>query len=68
MTKIIYLVFLLLPFSSFAETCASGENVSDDLSCTLRALDKSKKDLNAIYQKIYSSTQYKDELEKSQKA
>ncbi|WP_332399300.1 lysozyme inhibitor LprI family protein [Burkholderia ubonensis] len=27
-----------------------------------------KKDLNAIYQKIYASTQYKDELEKSQKA
>ncbi|WP_322065422.1 lysozyme inhibitor LprI family protein [Burkholderia ubonensis] len=68
MTKIIYLVFLLLPFSSFAEACTSGENVYDDLSCTLRALEKSKKDLSAIYQKIYSSTQYKDELEKSQKA
>ncbi|WP_157379797.1 hypothetical protein [Burkholderia ubonensis] len=57
MTKIIYFVFLLLPLGSFAEACTSGENAHDDLSCTLRALDKSKKDLNAIYQKIYSSTQ-----------
>ncbi|WP_080485666.1 MULTISPECIES: lysozyme inhibitor LprI family protein [Burkholderia cepacia complex] len=68
MKKIIYLVFLLLPATSFAEACISGMNVYDDLSCTLHALDKSKKDLNAIYQKIYASTQYKDELEKSQKA
>ncbi|WP_071763951.1 lysozyme inhibitor LprI family protein [Burkholderia ubonensis] len=68
MKKIIYLVFLLLPATSFAEACISGMNVYDDLSCTLHALDKSKKDLNAIYQKIYASTQYKDELDKSQKA
>lgn len=43
MKKIIYLVFLLLPVSSFSEACTSGENVYDDLSCTLHALEKSKK-------------------------
>jgi uncharacterized protein YecT (DUF1311 family) len=42
--------------------------VYDDLSCVTHALDKSKKDLNVIYQKIYTSTEYKGEFEQSQKA
>ncbi|WP_176057858.1 lysozyme inhibitor LprI family protein [Paraburkholderia sp. BCC1876] len=68
MRKIIYLVvFLFMPLSSFAKACTSG-NVYDDLSCSDRTLDISKKDLNAIYQKIYASTQYKNEFEQSQKA
>ncbi|WP_321926879.1 lysozyme inhibitor LprI family protein [Paraburkholderia guartelaensis] len=69
MKKIIALVFLLLPLSSFAEACVGGGgNVYDDLSCVNSGLDKSKKELNAIYQKIYASTQYKNEFEQSQKA
>lgn len=68
MKKIIPLILLLLPLSSFAEACTSSGNVYDDLSCANHTLDKSKKDLNSIYQKIYSSTQYKNEFEQSQKA
>jgi uncharacterized protein YecT (DUF1311 family) len=68
MKKIICLIILLLPLSSFAKTCADGGNVYDDLACADRTLDSSKRDLNAIYQKIYASTQYKDEFEQSQKA
>ncbi|AXF24037.1 hypothetical protein CUJ89_27220 [Burkholderia pyrrocinia] len=68
MKKVIFFVFLLLPLSSFAEACIGGGNVYDDLSCADRALDTSKKELNSIYQKIYASTQYKDEFDKSQKA
>ncbi|MBN3816029.1 DUF1311 domain-containing protein [Paraburkholderia sp. Se-20369] len=68
MKKIIYLLLLLLPLTSFAEACVGGGNVYNDLSCVDRALEKSKKDLNVIYQKIYSSTQYKGEFEQSQKA
>ncbi|WP_082728939.1 lysozyme inhibitor LprI family protein [Burkholderia sp. LA-2-3-30-S1-D2] len=68
MKKIISLLLLLLPLSSFAEACVNSGNVYDDLSCTDRALNISKKDLNLIYQKIYSSTQYKNEFEQSQKA
>lgn len=68
MRKIIYLVILLLPLSSFAKPCVGSGNVYDDLSCTDRTLDSSKKELNSIYQKIYSVTQYKDEFEQSQKA
>jgi uncharacterized protein YecT (DUF1311 family) len=54
--------------SSFAKACAEGGNVYDDLSCADQNLGQLKKDLNIIYQKIYSSTQYKDEFERSQKA
>ncbi|RQQ61364.1 MULTISPECIES: lysozyme inhibitor LprI family protein [Burkholderia cepacia complex] len=68
MKKIIFLSLMLLPLSSFADACIGGGNVYSDLSCAERALDKSKKELNSIYQKIYASTQYKDEFEQSQKA
>jgi uncharacterized protein YecT (DUF1311 family) len=68
MKKSIYLVFLLLPLNSHAEACAGNGNVYDDLSCANHNLDKEKKDLNAIYQKIYTSTQFKNEFEQSQKA
>jgi uncharacterized protein YecT (DUF1311 family) len=68
MKKFIFWVLLLLPPSSFAETCISGGNVYDDLSCADQTLGQLKKDLNIIYQKIYSSTQYKNEFEQSQKA
>jgi len=68
MRKIICVILLLLPLSSFAKACTDSGNVYDDLSCTNQALDSSKRDLNAIYQKIYASTQYKDEFEQSQKA
>ncbi|MEQ5839404.1 DUF1311 domain-containing protein [Paraburkholderia acidicola] len=68
MRKFICLVLLLLPLSSFAKTCVDSGNVYDDLSCADQALDSSKKELNVIYQKIYTSTQYKDEFEQSQKA
>jgi len=68
MKRIIYLVILLLPLSSFAKPCAGGGNVYGDLSCANQALDSSKRELNAIYQKLYASTQYKDEFEQSQKA
>jgi len=68
MRKIICLVILLLPLSSFAKACVSSGNVYDDLSCANQTLDDSKKELNVIYQKIYASTQYKDEFEQSQKA
>ncbi|WP_236871938.1 lysozyme inhibitor LprI family protein [Burkholderia pseudomultivorans] len=68
MKKIAFLVFLMLPATSFAGTCADTANGHDDFSCVSRELENSKKDLNAIYQKIYSSTQYKREFEQSQKA
>ncbi|WP_230950780.1 lysozyme inhibitor LprI family protein [Burkholderia cepacia] len=68
MKKIIPLVFLILPITSFAGACANSGNVYGDLSCTNQALDKSKKELNLIYQKLYSATQYKNEFEQSQKA
>lgn len=68
MNKIIYSVFLLLLLNSYAEACDDNGNVYDDLSCVDHTLDKEKKDLNAIYQKIYSSTLYKHEFEQSQKA
>nr|WP_205299363.1 lysozyme inhibitor LprI family protein [Paraburkholderia sp. Cy-641] len=58
----------MLPLSSFAEACAGGGNVYDDLSCANFNLDKSKKELNVIYQKLYATTQYKSEFEQSQKA
>ncbi|WP_081334256.1 lysozyme inhibitor LprI family protein [Burkholderia diffusa] len=68
MKKIISLALLLIPLSSFAEACVGGGNVYNDLSCADHALAKSKQDLNSIYQKLYASTQYKNELEQSQKA
>jgi uncharacterized protein YecT (DUF1311 family) len=68
MRKIVFLVFLFIPMSSFAEACIGSGNVYDDLSCINRDLDKSKRDLSAIYQKIYASTEYKGELEQSQNA
>ncbi len=61
-------MFLLFPLTSFADACIDGGNVYDDLSCVDRTLGVLKKDLNSIYQKIYSSTQYKNEFEQSQKA
>ncbi|MFM0285063.1 lysozyme inhibitor LprI family protein [Paraburkholderia megapolitana] len=68
MRKIIYVAILLSPLSSFAKTCVDSGSVYDDLLCATRALDDSKRELNAIYQKIYASTQYKSEFEESQKA
>ncbi|MGS0896790.1 lysozyme inhibitor LprI family protein [Burkholderia stagnalis] len=68
MKKIAFLLFLSLPFSSYADSCVKGVNVYDDLSCLDRTLSQSKKELNAIYQKIYASTQHKNALEQSQKA
>lgn len=68
MKKIMSLMLFLLPLSSFAEACIGGGNVYDDLTCANRNLEQSKKELNIIYQKIYSSTQYKNEFEQSQKA
>ncbi|MGC2948117.1 MULTISPECIES: lysozyme inhibitor LprI family protein [Burkholderia] len=68
MKKIIPLVFFLLPLTAFADACANSGNVYDDLSCTNQTLDNSKKELNTIYQKLYSSTQYKNEFEQSQRA
>jgi uncharacterized protein YecT (DUF1311 family) len=68
MKKIIFLLVLLLPLSSFATTCEERGNVYDDLSCADQTLVQLKKDLNIIYQKIYSSTQYKNEFEQAQKA
>jgi uncharacterized protein YecT (DUF1311 family) len=67
MRKLISLVILLLPLSSFADACISAGNVYDDLSCAKHTLEQLKRELNAIYQKIYSSTQYKNEFEQSQK-
>ncbi|MBN3726883.1 lysozyme inhibitor LprI family protein [Burkholderia sp. Ac-20379] len=66
MKTIIYLALLLLPFSAIAQTC--NGTVYDELMCTNRSLSASKKALNAVYQKIYAATQYKNELEQSQKA
>ncbi|MFP3588380.1 lysozyme inhibitor LprI family protein [Paraburkholderia sp. SIMBA_055] len=68
MRKIICVILLVLSPSAFAKTCADGGNVYGDLSCANQALDSSKRELNAIYQKLYTSTQYKDEFEQSQKA
>jgi uncharacterized protein YecT (DUF1311 family) len=68
MKKIIFLLIFLVPMSSFAKACAEGGNVYGDFSCADQNLGQLKKDLNIIYQKIYSSTQYKDEFERSQKA
>ncbi|MCO8588232.1 lysozyme inhibitor LprI family protein [Burkholderia multivorans] len=68
MKNIVILTFLLLPLASFAEACDNSGNSYSDLSCIARDLDKEKKDLNEIYKKIYSSTQYKSEFEQSQKA
>ncbi|MBU9416112.1 DUF1311 domain-containing protein [Burkholderia multivorans] len=68
MRNIVLLTFLLLPLTSFAEACDNGGNAYSDLSCVDRALDEAKKDLNEVYKKIYSSTQYKSEFEQSQKA
>jgi uncharacterized protein YecT (DUF1311 family) len=67
MKKFIFLI-LLLPIRSFTEACVEGGNVYDDLSCANQNLGQLKMDLNIIYQKIYSSTQYKNEFEQSQKA
>jgi uncharacterized protein YecT (DUF1311 family) len=68
MKKFLLWMILFLPLSSFAEACIGGGNVYDDLSCVDRSLQQSKRELNNIYQKIYSSTQYKNELEQAQKA
>ncbi|MBJ9679395.1 lysozyme inhibitor LprI family protein [Burkholderia gladioli] len=68
MKKIICSLLLLIPLSAFAETCTGNGPVYDDLTCTNRSLADAKKNLNAIYQKIYASTQYKAEFEQSQKA
>jgi len=68
MKRIILLVFLSMPLVSFAEACIGSGDVNDDLFCVNRSLEKSKKELNAIYQKIYTSTEYKNELDQSQKA
>jgi uncharacterized protein YecT (DUF1311 family) len=68
MKKIIVLTISLLPLSAISEICATSGNVYTDLSCVDLALDQSKKDLNAIYQKIYISTQHKDKFEQAQKA
>ncbi|WP_084168689.1 lysozyme inhibitor LprI family protein [Paraburkholderia acidipaludis] len=68
MKKLIFLVIFLLPLSSFAKACIESGNVCDDLSCADQNPGRLKKDLNIIYQKIYSSTQYKNEFEQSQKA
>lgn len=61
-------MILFLPLSSFSKTCTEGGNVYDDLSCADQTLGQLRKDLNAVYQKIYSSTQHKNEFEQSQKA
>ncbi|MFP3589057.1 lysozyme inhibitor LprI family protein, partial [Paraburkholderia sp. SIMBA_055] len=53
---------------TYARTCADGGNVYDALSCAERALNSSKRDLNAIYGKLYESTQYKEEFQQSQQA
>lgn len=68
MKKLFLLMFLLFPLTSFADACVGSGNVYDDLSCADRTLGVLKKDLNVIYQKIYSSTQYKNEFEQSQRA
>lgn len=68
MGKFISLVFLLLPLSSFAETCISRGGVYDDLSCADHTLEQLKRDLNVIYLTIYLSMQYKNELDQSQRA
>ncbi|CAG9207372.1 LprI domain-containing protein [Paraburkholderia tropica] len=68
MKKNIYLAFLLLPLNSYAEACVDNGNVCDDLPCANHTHDKEKVDLNVIYQRIYTSTQYKNEFEQSQKA
>jgi len=68
MRKTICLILILLPLSSFAQTCSDSGNVYGDLSCANQALDRAKRELNAIYQKIYTTTQYKSEFEQSQKA
>lgn len=61
-------MILLFPLTSFADVCADGGNVYNDLLCADHVLGGLKKDLNATYKKIYSSTQYKVEFEQSQKA
>ena len=66
--KNIFFVFLLLPLTSFSATCIGGGNVYDDLFCAQQNLGELKNELNVIYRKIYSSTPYKDEFEKSQRA
>lgn len=68
MKKIIPLAFLAFPLSSFSEPCIGNGNVYNDLACTDRILVKSKIELNSIYQKIYESTQHKNEFEKSQRS
>ncbi|MEK6349453.1 MAG: lysozyme inhibitor LprI family protein [Burkholderia sp.] len=68
MKKIVYLALLLFPLSSFAQTGNCSGTVYDELACTRLSLSASKKALNVIYQQIYASTQYKNELEQSQKA
>jgi uncharacterized protein YecT (DUF1311 family) len=68
MKKIFLLMFLLLPLTSLADPCISGGNSYDDLSCANRTLADLKKNLNFIYQRIYHSTQFKNEFEQSQKA
>nr|WKF59916.1 hypothetical protein HUO10_004427 [Paraburkholderia busanensis] len=68
MKRVICLIILLFPLASFAKECASTGNVYGDLSCADRTLNDSKRELNEIYQKIYSTTQYKNEFEQSQKA
>ncbi|MCQ0033333.1 DUF1311 domain-containing protein [Burkholderia glumae] len=68
MKKLIILIPLLTPIISFAGEFIGGGNVYNDLACTSRDLVASKKELNEIYRKIYASTQYKDELDRSQKA
>ncbi|MCA8094912.1 DUF1311 domain-containing protein [Burkholderia anthina] len=68
MKKTISLALLLLPLSALADPCAGNANVYDDLSCVDRSLAESKQALNAVYRKIYASTQYKNAFEQSQKA
>lgn len=68
MKNLMFLVIFMLPLSSFAKACVEDGNVYDDLSCADQTLGQLKKDLNIIYQKIYSSTQHKNEFEQSQKA
>ncbi|AYZ96946.1 DUF1311 domain-containing protein [Burkholderia dolosa] len=68
MKNIVYLIFLFLPLTTFADECINGGNAYNDLSCVDQSLEKSKKDLNSLHRRIYSSTQYKQEFEQSQKA
>ncbi|WP_175687654.1 lysozyme inhibitor LprI family protein [Burkholderia anthina] len=68
MKKTISLALLLLPLGALADPCVGNGNVYDDLSCVDRSLAESKQALNAIYRKIYASTQYKSEFEQSEQA